>query len=176
MQILELVLYGKNGQKRTLSFNPGKVNIIPGESKAGKSAVGDIIEYCMGGSSCNIAVGVVRDNVAWYGLLLQFNTNRIFVARKNPDPGRQSTSFCYYELGTDIRSPEKADFSSNTNVEGIEKLLRSRAGSVDILIDLAELFNVTLDYLILGKTDQTDQAKLELEQVQMHLERLASLL
>ena len=45
MQILELVLYGKNGQKRTLSFNPGKVNIIPGESKAGKSAVGDIIEY-----------------------------------------------------------------------------------------------------------------------------------
>ena len=52
----------------------------------------------------------------------------------------------------------------------------SRAGSVDILIDLAELFNVTLDYLILGKTDQTDQAKLELEQVQIHLERLASLL
>ena len=87
MQILELVLYGKNGQKRTLSFKPGKVNIIPGESKAGKSAVGDIIEYCMGGSSCNIAVGIVRDNVAWYGLLLQFNTNKIFVARKNPDPG-----------------------------------------------------------------------------------------
>lgn len=82
MQILELVLYGKNGQKRTLSFKPGKVNIIPGESKAGKSAVGDIIEYCMGGSSCNIAVGIVRDNVAWYGLLLQFNTNKIFVARK----------------------------------------------------------------------------------------------
>ena len=45
MQILELVLYGKNGKKRTLSFNLGKVNIIPGESKAGKSAVGDIIEY-----------------------------------------------------------------------------------------------------------------------------------
>ena len=45
MQILELVLYGKNGQKRTLSFKPGKVNIIPGESKAGKSAVGDIIAW-----------------------------------------------------------------------------------------------------------------------------------
>ena len=128
MQILELVLYGKNGQKRTLSFKPGKVNIIPGESKAGKSAVGDIIEYCMGGSSCNIAVGIVRDNVAWYGLLLQFNTNKIFVARKNPDPGRQTTSFCYYEVGTDIRSPEKADFSSNTNVEGIEKLLTKQIG------------------------------------------------
>ena len=52
------------------------MNIIPGESKAGKSAVGDIIEYCMGGSSCNIAVGVVRDNVAWYGLLAISKSNR----------------------------------------------------------------------------------------------------
>ena len=128
MQILELVLYGKNGKKRTLSFNLGKVNIIPGESKAGKSAVGDIIEYCMGGSTCNIATGVVRDNVDWYGLLLQFKTNRIFVARKNPDSGKHSTSFCYYELGTEIVSPEKADFLSNTNVEGIEKLLTKQIG------------------------------------------------
>lgn len=128
MQILELVLYGKNGKKRTLSFYPGKVNIIPGESKAGKSAVGDIIEYCMGGSSCNIAVGVVRDNVAWYGLLLQVDTNRVFVARKNPDPGKQSSSFCYYEVGTDIGSPEAAEFTSNTNTEGIEELLTKQIG------------------------------------------------
>lgn len=128
MQILELVLYGKNGKKRTLSFNPGKVNIIPGESKAGKSAVGDIIEYCMGGSNCNIAVGVVRNNVEWYGLLLQFDSNRIFVARKNPDPGRQSTSFCYYEVGADIESPENANFTSNTNTDGIEELLTNQIG------------------------------------------------
>lgn len=128
MQILELVLYGKNGKKRVLPFTPGKVNVIPGESKAGKSAVGDIIEYCLGGSACNIAVGVVRDSVAWYGLLLQFKTNRIFVARKNPDPGRQSTSFCYYEVGTDIVSPETVYFTPNTNTEGIEELLTKQIG------------------------------------------------
>lgn len=128
MQILELVLYGKNGQKRTLSFNPGKVNIIPGESKTGKSAVGDIIDYCMGGSSCNIAVGIVRDNVDWYGLLLQFETNRVFIARKNPAPGKQSTTLCYYEIGNDIQSPDKGDFPPNTNVDGIEKLLTRQIG------------------------------------------------
>ena len=128
MQILELVLYGKNGRKRTLSFKLGKLNVIPGESKAGKSAVGDIIEYCMGGKSCNIAVGIVRDNVDWYGLLLQFESNRVFIARKNPKPGMQSTSFCYYEIGADIESPEKADFSTNTNTDGIEKLLTKQIG------------------------------------------------
>ncbi len=72
MQILELVLYGYNQKVRHLPFKLGQVNIITGRSKSGKSAVGDIIDYCLGGNSCNIADGVVRENVAWYGLLLQF--------------------------------------------------------------------------------------------------------
>ena len=67
MQIRELVLYGRNGKVRHLPFSLGTVNIITGKSKSGKSAVGDIIDYCMGGSSCNIADGVVRDTVDWYG-------------------------------------------------------------------------------------------------------------
>lgn len=77
MQIQELVLYGRNGKVRHLPFSLGTVNIITGKSKSGKSAVGDIIDYCMGGSSCNIADGVVRDTVDWYGLLLQFEDERV---------------------------------------------------------------------------------------------------
>lgn len=73
MQIREIVLYGYNGKVRHLPFSLGEVNIITGRSKSGKSVVGDIIDYCLGGDSCNIADGVVRDNVAWYGLLLQFD-------------------------------------------------------------------------------------------------------
>ena len=49
MQIRELVLYGYNGKVRHLPFALGKVNIITGRSKSGKSAIGDIIDYCMGG-------------------------------------------------------------------------------------------------------------------------------
>jgi len=52
----------------------------------------------------------------------------VFIARKNPKPGMQSTSFCYYEIGADIESPEKADFSTNTNTDGIEKLLTKQIG------------------------------------------------
>ena len=57
MQILELVLYGYNQKVRHLPFKLGQVNIITGRSKSGKSAVGDIIDYCLGGNSCNIADG-----------------------------------------------------------------------------------------------------------------------
>lgn len=128
MQIRELVLYGYNGKVRHLPFALGKVNIITGRSKSGKSAIGDIIDYCMGGDSCNIADGIVRDNVAWYGLLLQFDNERIFVARKNPDKGQQTTSTSYIEIGEEIEVPESCDFISNTNSSGIEKTLTQRIG------------------------------------------------
>lgn len=126
MQIRELVLYGYNGEVRHLPFALGQVNIITGRSKSGKSVVGDIIDYCLGGDSCNIADGVVRDNVAWYGLLLQFEHERVFVARKNPDKGQQTTGVCYIDIGEKIEAPDNCDFSSNTNVSGIEESLTRR--------------------------------------------------
>lgn len=128
MQIRELVLYGYNGKVRHLPFALGQVNIITGRSKSGKSVVGDIIDYCLGGYSCNIADGVVRDNVAWYGLLLQFEHERVFVARKNPDKGQQTTGVCYIDIGEKIEAPDNCDFSSNTNVSGIEESLTRRIG------------------------------------------------
>lgn len=128
MQIRELVLYGYNGKVRHLPFSLGQVNIITGRSKSGKSVVGDIIDYCLGGDSCNIADGVVRDNVAWYGLLLQFEYERVFVARKNPDKGQQSTGVCYIEVGEKIEVPKNCRFVSNANVSGIEEALTRRIG------------------------------------------------
>ncbi len=39
MQILEIVIYSKDGHKRTINLNYGKVNIITGKSTTGKSAL-----------------------------------------------------------------------------------------------------------------------------------------
>lgn len=128
MQIKELVIYGLNGKVRRLPFKLGEVNIITGKSKSGKSAVGAIIEYCLGGNSCNIADGVVRDNVDWYGLLLQFKSEQLFVARKNPPADQQSSGYCYVERGEQIAVPEKCTFNSNLNYSGLEELLSGMVG------------------------------------------------
>lgn len=82
MQIAKMILYNEFGKKRELSFKLGSLNIITGKSKSGKSAVGEIIEYCLGSNKCNIADGVIREKVSWYGLLLQFNQFQLFIARK----------------------------------------------------------------------------------------------
>ncbi|OYT77474.1 hypothetical protein [Pseudomonas sp. PGPPP2] len=48
LQIRKLILWPKNGGKyRELEFKPGRVNVISGSSKAGKSAVIPIIDYCL---------------------------------------------------------------------------------------------------------------------------------
>jgi len=127
MQIQKIVLYGKNGKMRILNLKLGQLNIISGKSKTGKSVLGDIIDYCFGGSSCNIAVGVVRDTAEWYGLLLEHNGELLFVARQNPPAGQASTGKCCYQFGvSDV--PKSVDFAAPVDVTGLETLLSKKIG------------------------------------------------
>lgn len=127
MQIKKIVLYGKNGQRRIIEFNLGQLNIISGKSKTGKSVIGDIIDYCFGGSSCNIAVGVVRDTTAWYGLLLEHCGELLFIARQNPPTGQASTGKCCYQFGiADV--PDNVMLAAPVDVLGLETLLSKKIG------------------------------------------------
>ena len=127
MQILAIVLYGNNGKMRILPFQKGKVNIITGRSKTGKSVIGDIIDYCFGGSSCNIAEGFVREHVAWYGLHLEHDGELIFIARENPPAGQASTNKCCYIVGAK-EPPVNVFKATPIDNEGLEKLLSAKLG------------------------------------------------
>ena len=79
MQISKLILYGVNGQMRIVHFELGRMNIITGDSKTGKSAIGDIIDYCLGSSKCSIPDGVIRETVAWFALIIDFEDRKSVV-------------------------------------------------------------------------------------------------
>ena len=49
-QILDIVLYSKKGESRVVQLQPGALNIITGASKTGKTALIEIIDYCLGSS------------------------------------------------------------------------------------------------------------------------------
>lgn len=72
MQISKIVLYKDGEHRRIVPFAKGKVNIIVGDSKTGKSALIDIVDYCLGSGSCHIASGVIRDNVNWFAVEVDF--------------------------------------------------------------------------------------------------------
>ena len=133
MQINSIVLYGYNGLQRKISLALGKVNIITGKSKTGKSVIGDVIDYCLGGNNCNIAEGIVRRSVAWYALLLQLENEQMFIARKNPESKHQSSSEFYYKIAKEIEIPTYCDFVSNADTSTIESILGNRLGIRDNL-------------------------------------------
>jgi hypothetical protein len=127
MQILEIVLYGRNGAKRVVSFRPGEVNIITGQSHTGKTSLIAIVSYCLGGSSFYVPEGRILEAVAWFGLLLQVGDGRVFVARKNPYPAQSSTSTAFLLRGI-TESPDAAPADANTSLEALEANLTQILG------------------------------------------------
>lgn len=125
MQIFKMILYNEFGKKRELSFKLGSLNIITGKSKSGKSAVGEIIEYCLGSKKCNIADGIIREKVSWYGLLLQFSKFQLFIARKNPDEDKNKSDLFYFREGENIAIPSLDEIRPNANLDAILKKLGS---------------------------------------------------
>lgn len=99
-QIKKLLLWPKKEGKavRTVEFGLGKVNVITGDSRTGKSAIVPIIDYCLASSDCLIPRDVIRDSVAWYGLLVCLGDDgHTLFARKESDEGKPSDVFVVRE-------------------------------------------------------------------------------
>lgn len=59
VQLHEIIIYSHDGRKRPLPLHAGKVNIITGASKTGKSALVDIVDYCFGSKECRVPEGPI---------------------------------------------------------------------------------------------------------------------
>ncbi len=128
MQILEIVLYNKQNQKRVIPLNLGRVNIITGDSATGKSSISAIVDYCLGRETYMIPEGIKRRNIIWFGLLLQFPNDQMFIARENPPPGKATANGVYIEQGDVVLSPEIAPIAANTTLEALIGTLTNKIG------------------------------------------------
>ena len=79
----KLLLWLKDGSLRTLKFENDKVNIITGNSKTGKTAILEIIDYCLCGSRETVVISRehIGENVIWYGIRFCINDKTYTVAR-----------------------------------------------------------------------------------------------
>lgn len=135
-QIKKMILWPKtNDQPRIVNFETGKVNIISGASKTGKSAVIPIIDYCLCADKCAIPVGVIRESCSWFGVLIDTAEGPKLLARKEPG-NQQGTSEMYIEEGDGIIIPElpPQKNSTTTHVKGI---LDRLAGLSDLAFEPA---------------------------------------
>lgn len=84
--IKSIIIFNKNGDKKVVPLEQG-VNIITGESKTGKSALVEIIDYCLCSTRCTIPKGKITDFAYIYVLLININNKIYVLARYNWNDG-----------------------------------------------------------------------------------------
>ena len=84
--IKAIIIFNENGEKRIVPLEQG-VNIITGESKTGKSALVEIIDYCLCSARCTIPKGKITNFSYLYTLVMAINEHIYIIARHNWDNG-----------------------------------------------------------------------------------------
>ncbi|MCY8952708.1 DUF3732 domain-containing protein [Bacillus cereus] len=128
MQIKEIILYNYNGEMRILPLRLGKLNIITGKSRTGKSAIIEIVDYCLGRSEFNVPDGVIRKTVRWYAIKLKVDNSEVFIAKPAPQSNRNSQSQAYIQIGEIVAVPEMSELILNSNDDGVRNYLSRLLG------------------------------------------------
>lgn len=128
MKIKSIHVYSHDGQRRNLRFNVDGLNIITGRSSTGKSALSEIIEYCMGRSSFNVPEGIIRDKVAWFAVIYQFENTQVMVAKPTPPNGGASCSTTMLRRGTELQAPLSGELAVNSDDDDVVALLSRLLG------------------------------------------------
>jgi hypothetical protein len=128
MKISSIHIYSHDGQHRNIQFKVNGLNVITGRSSTGKSALSEILEYCMGRSSFNVPEGVIRDKVAWFAVIYQFENEQVLVAKPTPPGGGASCSTAMLRRGIKLDAPEFKDLAINTDDDSVVELLSRLLG------------------------------------------------
>lgn len=136
MKIKSIHIYSHDGRRRDVAFHLNGLNVITGRSSTGKSALSDILEYLMGRSTFNIPEGVIRDRVAWFAVIYQFDGEQVLVAKPTPGAGRASCSLAMVRRGAQLNVPIFAELAVNDDDDGVETLLSRLLGIPENVTDV----------------------------------------
>lgn len=135
-QIIKIILWSKNKEKapRILPLHEGKVNIISGSSRTGKSAIIPIIDYCLGSDNCSIPVKTIRDACEWFGVVVKTSQGEKLFARCEPGMQKSTDSMFVLE-GENIEIPNSIE-EKNSNTDSVKRSLDELAGLTALDFDV----------------------------------------
>ena len=110
--IKAIIIFNQSGEKRMVPLKQG-INIITGESKTGKSAIVEIIDYCLCSTRCTIPKGKITDFSYLYTLVMAIGNYTYIIARLNWENGGKMY-FCKEAMGFEPDALESDYFSDKT--------------------------------------------------------------
>jgi uncharacterized Zn finger protein (UPF0148 family) len=114
--IREIAIFNKNGEKRGIFLKPG-LNIVTGPSQSGKSALIEIVDYCLLSSTSTIPRGKIIDFAELFAIVLEVNDSFLVIGRPSPVSPDKNKIFLKIEfLENQIAHLEKTYFDSITPI------------------------------------------------------------
>lgn len=133
---------GTKEGKRTLELSRG-LNIISGNSKTGKSAIMDIIDWCLCSEQCTIPRGVITKFTEIYSLILCINNRCILLARQNQEKGKNSVFIKEISKDKEIKDILFEDFDDSlfykrkVALDKINDIINLTVNKEDLKLDFA---------------------------------------
>jgi len=110
--IKKIVLFSKTGEMREVLLDEG-LNIITGDSKTGKSALIEIVDYCLFSSRSTIPVGKIKDFTELFCIIIKVSEKYLVIAR--PHWGISDRTKAYFSFEVDDGFLEKFSFEYFNN-------------------------------------------------------------
>lgn len=129
MQIDELILYNHDGAQRPIKLNAGRLNVITGDSRTGKSSLINIIRFLLGSGSPHAPYGPIQQSVAWYAMRAHVGETKFFIAREAP-PADQTSNEAMLTIG-EVAAPAMEDLQANTSRGALRDYLGGLLGLED---------------------------------------------
>ncbi|ALC29798.1 DUF3732 domain-containing protein [Streptomyces sp. CFMR 7] len=142
-QISSISIYNENGVIRTVPFKPGKLNIITGDSRRGKSALLNIVDYCLASKDYVIKGAALRNFVQVFAVTLVKEQRQLFVARPAPaGKAATATTMCVVSQALGAPPPQRTELNFSTPLD-IAKDVLSEFSEIDRTVRIPAVRSVT---------------------------------
>lgn len=158
MQFDELVLFNREGESRPIPLQSGRLNIITGDSRTGKSSLINLFRFLLGAGNPHAPRGPISESIAWLAARAHVGDTRFVIARPVPI-GNAETGDAMLLVGADS-VPPLSELASNTSRKALRDYLGGLLGIEDNLhvpgeaqtrLALAATFVHSLHYCFQGQ-------------------------
>lgn len=139
----KIYLLNKKGEKRKVSFKKG-LTVITGDSKTGKSALIEIVDYCLFASRSSIPKGKVSDFSDLYVAIFKVDQKFLIIGRPSPKSKEWKKAYFNIEFNNNFLENFSINYFLNLELKSIKD---------DIQIE----FEKHLGLSVLNTTEKIDE-------------------
>ncbi|AZG72219.1 DUF3732 domain-containing protein [Shewanella livingstonensis] len=110
--IKKVIIFNSSGDMRFVDFKRG-VNVITGDSKTGKSAILEIVDYCLFSGVSSIPAGVITEFAELFCVIYEVDGNYIVVGRHARKTGKGKAAYVKIETNDLFLDEFSCDYFSS---------------------------------------------------------------